>query len=472
MNWPVKPLGEICEIVSGITKDSKKQGGGFREVPYLRVANVQRLRLDLSEVKTIPAKESAISSYRLEPGDILLNEGGDRDKLGRGWIWQGQISECIHQNHVFRARIRSGEAIPKWIAYFANTNESRAYFLATGKQTTNLASISKKNLSALPVPLPSIDIQECIVSEIDTQLSRLDEMVATLQGIQAKLKQARASILKAAVEGRLVETEAELARAKGGYYEDAEELIKRVWVDSTENQPSRVRSDKGDGSFKTGLDADLPPLPTGWACFRINEVGTVQLGRQRTPKDHSGPNMCPYMRVANVFEDYIDLSDVKEMNFTLSEQENFRLEYGDILLNEGQSPHLVGRPAMWRGEVKNACFQNTLVRFRSSGAVLPLYALIVFRSQLHARRYMKIAKITTNIAHLGAQRFAAVEFPLPPLAEQRRIIHEADRRFSVLDKVESTVKASLARCALLRQAILKRAFEGRLVPAPPDRHGP
>jgi type I restriction enzyme S subunit len=227
VSWPTEPLGTICEIVSGITKDSKKQGDNYREVPYLRVANVQRLQLDLSEVKVIPAKESTIASYRLEPGDILLNEGGDRDKLGRGWIWQEQISECIHQNHVFRARIRDGKAIPKWIAYYANTNEARAYFLATGKQTTNLASISKKNLGALPVPLPPVDIQESIVAEIDTQLSRLDETVTILQGIQAKLKQARASILKAAVEGRLVETEAELARRNATDYENAEALLQR-----------------------------------------------------------------------------------------------------------------------------------------------------------------------------------------------------------------------------------------------------
>ena len=465
MSWPTEPLGAICEIVSGITKDSKKQGDNYREVPYLRVANVQRLQLDLSEVKMIPAKESTIASYRLRPGDILLNEGGDRDKLGRGWIWQGQISECIHQNHVFRARIRDGKAIPKWIAYYANTNEARAYFLESGKQTTNLASISKKNLSALPVPLPPVHVQESLVAEIDTQLSRLDEVVFTLQGIQAKLKQARASILKAAVEGRLVETEAELARRTGAYFEDVQELLERVWVESMDQQPSRGKRPKSAADCKKDLDLDLPEPPDGWTWCRIDAVGAVQLGRQRTPKDHSGPNMRPYLRVANVFEDRIDLLDVKEMNFTPEELEIYRLKKGDILLNEGQSPHLVGRPAMWRNEIENACFQNTLVRFQCYQAVLPRFALIVFRAQLHARRYMKIAKITTNIAHLGAQRFAAVEFPLAPLAEQQRIIAEVDRRFSVLDQVESTVQSSLARCGMLRQAILKRAFEGRLVPA-------
>jgi type I restriction enzyme S subunit len=226
-------------------------------------------------------------------------------------------------------------------------------------------------------------------------------------------------------------------------------------------QPPEGRKRKGaPASIKPDTEPELPEPPEGWTWVRIDAVGAVQLGRQRTPKDHTGLHMCPYMRVANVFEDRFDLTDVKEMNFTPEEQKTFRLEYGDILLNEGQSPHLVGRPAMWRGEVKNACFQNTLVRFRVTDAVLPEYAMIVFRSQLHARRYMKIAKITTNIAHLGAQRFAAVEFPLAPLAEQHRIVTEVERRFSVLDQVEATVNASLRRCGQLRQAALKRAFRG------------
>jgi type I restriction enzyme S subunit len=164
------------------------------------------------------------------------------------------------------------------------------------------------------------------------------------------------------------------------------------------------------------------------------------------------------MSAANGFEDRIDLTDVKQMNFTLEEQETFRLEFGDILLNEGQFPHFVGRPAMWRDEVSNACFQSTLVRFRATDAVLPRYALIVFHAQLHARRTMKIAKSTTNIAYLGAQSFAAVEFHLAPFAEQHRIVAEGDRRFAVLDQVVAMVNASLRRCGRLRLAVLERAF--------------
>ncbi len=349
--------------------------------------------------------------------------------------------------------------VPKFLAYqlIAKSTEILTNCTKTG---TTVSSVETNLLQLLPVWIPEESRQEAIVADLDKQLSRLDETTSTLQAIQAKIKQARASILKAAVEGRLVETEAELARRSGSYYEDAEELFERVTLEAA-TQPTEGRNRKGaPASIKPDTDPELPEPPEGWTWVRIDAVGAVQLGRQRTPKDHNGPHMCPYMRVANVFEDRIDLSDVKEMNFTPEEQETFRLEYGDILLNEGQSPHLVGRPAMWRGEVKNACFQNTLVRFRATDAVLPKFALIVFRAQLHARRYMMIAKITTNIAHLGAQRFAAVEFPLAPLGEQQRIVAEVERRFSVLDQVEATVNASLRRSGQLRQAVLKRAFGG------------
>ena len=144
------------------------------------------------------------------------------------------------------------------------------------------------------------------------------------------------------------------------------------------------------------------------------QVGDIQLGRQRSPRHHSGTHMRPYLRVANVFEDRIDTSDVLQMNFTPSEFRTYELGYGDILLNEGQSLHLVGRPAMYRDEVPGACFQNTLVRFRPYNGLDPKFALIVFLAHLHSKRFQKIARWTTTMAHLGAARFSMVEFPLPP----------------------------------------------------------
>jgi type I restriction enzyme S subunit len=177
--------------------------------------------------------------------------------------------------------------------------------------------------------------------------------------------------------------------------------------------------------------------------------------------------MRPYLRVANVFEDRIDISDVMEMNFTPAEYEVYRLQHGDILLNEGQSMELVGRPAVYRDEVPGACFTNTLVRFQCSRDLDPEYALAVFLTYLKNGRFQKIATITVNIAHLGAGRFSELEFPLPPYEEQRQIVAEVKRQLSIIQALESQIEATEKRSSRLRQSILKSAFEGRLVAQDP-----
>ena len=215
----------------------------------------------------------------------------------------------------------------------------------------------------------------------------------------------------------------------------------------------------------TSLDsAALPKLPSRWTWARVDETGRVDLGRQRAPQHHRGPHMRPYLRVQNVYEARIDLSDVKEMNFTPAEFETFALHSGDLLLNEGQSRELVGRPAIYRGEVPGACFQNTLVRYRHRDFVLPEYALIVFRAYMRTGRFQRISKQTTNIAHLSAGRFAKLEFPLPPLAEQKRIVAKVDELMALCDRLEAQQQERETRHAALARASLSR-FDDAPTPA-------
>jgi type I restriction enzyme, S subunit len=177
-------------------------------------------------------------------------------------------------------------------------------------------------------------------------------------------------------------------------------------------------------------------LPADWTWCRVDEVGDLKLGRQRSPENHAGPHMRPYLRVANVFEGRIDTSDVLTMNFDPDEVERFLLRPGDVLLNEGQSAELVGRAAIYRGEVPGACFQNTLIRFRPRDAVIPEFALIVFRAYLRTGRFRREAQQTTNIAHLSLGRLAAIEFPLPPRAEQACIVARVDQLMVLCDELE------------------------------------
>ncbi|MCA1706669.1 MAG: restriction endonuclease subunit S, partial [Actinobacteria bacterium] len=201
--WTWTTLGEIAEIRGGVTKDAKRQADpSFVEVPYLRVANVQRGRLDLRKVTTIRVPPETVHALRLEPGDVLLNESGDRDKLGRGWVWDGQIDDCIHQNHVFRARLHD-EFDPYFVSTHANT-WGRAWFEKHGRQTTNLASINLGTLKQLPVPAPPRPEQEAIVVELRRTEDARQRLMASISQARKRAASLRRSILAAAFAGHLV----------------------------------------------------------------------------------------------------------------------------------------------------------------------------------------------------------------------------------------------------------------------------
>ncbi len=208
--------------------------------------------------------------------------------------------------------------------------------------------------------------------------------------------------------------------------------------------------------------------PSHWKHMTIADAGESRLGLQRSPSRHEGSNMKPYLRVANVFEARIDLADVKEMHFTTDEERRYLLEPGDILLNEGQSPEFLGRPAMWTGQAHEMYFTNSLIRFRARAEVLPEWALLVFRRHMHAGRFRRESRVTTNIAHLALGRFQSVEFPLPPIDEQRLILAEVERRLSLVDAAERAIEHDLRKVGALRRALLVSAFSGRLVHQDPN----
>ncbi|HHC6556632.1 TPA: restriction endonuclease subunit S [Vibrio parahaemolyticus] len=201
-SWTWVRLARITEVVSGVAKGSKTKSEVVTR-PYLRVANVQRGYLDLSEIKEITVPVDKAESLVLKPGDILFNEGGDIDKLGRGWIWEGQVINCIHQNHVFRARVYSSDLEPKYISHYGNSR-GKEYFLREGTQSVNLANINKTTLSLLPVPLPPKEEQKEIVRLVDQYFAFADTIEAQVKKAQTRVDNLTQSILAKAFRGELV----------------------------------------------------------------------------------------------------------------------------------------------------------------------------------------------------------------------------------------------------------------------------
>ena len=202
--WQYVRLSEIALIGSGMSVSKSRKLTNPIQIPYLSVANVQRGELDLSRVKTMEIAHSQLPRLALRRWDVLFNEGGDRDKLGRGWVWEAQVEPCITQNHVFRASpFFESHPHSKWISYWGNSF-GQLYFEAQGKQTTNLASINKTVLSKFPIPLPPIAEQEEIIRRLEGQMAIVDHLERDVTSSLGQLSAMRQSILKKAFSGQLV----------------------------------------------------------------------------------------------------------------------------------------------------------------------------------------------------------------------------------------------------------------------------
>ena len=190
--WSVRSLVDVAEIRTGIAKNSNISVIDPVLVHYLRVANVQDGFLDLSEMSKIQVSRNDLTRYAVLPGDMLMNEGGDLDKLARGSIWRGEFSPCVHQNHVFVVRCGSTLS-PEFLSVWTGTAPARRYFLLAGKQTTNLASINKTALGRLPVAVPSYPEQRAIagaLSDVNALIGGLDQLIAKKRDLkQAAMQQ-------------------------------------------------------------------------------------------------------------------------------------------------------------------------------------------------------------------------------------------------------------------------------------------
>jgi type I restriction enzyme S subunit len=200
-HWEVTRLKFVADVQTGVAKGKDLAGRSVVSVPYLRVANVQDGYVDLADVAMIDLPVEELERYRLRNGDVLMNEGGDFDKLGRGHIWRAEIEPCIHQNHVFAVRPRLVSA--EWLNTVTGSAYAQFYFMGRSKQTTNLASSSSSNIMELPVVLPPVDEQSQLLRFIEREARRADTLVVAATSATALLQERRAALISAAVTGQI-----------------------------------------------------------------------------------------------------------------------------------------------------------------------------------------------------------------------------------------------------------------------------
>jgi len=415
VTWMDIQLGQVIDYGS---TEKVEPGAISAETWVLELEDIEKGSSKLISRKTFAERKSKSTKNRFLAGDVLY--GKLRPYLNK-IVVADKSGVCTTEILPLKPNCAvNGRYLFYWLKHprFLDYVQAVSYGV-------NMPRLGTADGKAAPFVLAPLLEQERIIHKLDAVFVRVDACRERLKNAVDILKRFRQSVLAAATSG---------------------ELTKNWRNDS-------ATSDNG--------------LPAPWYFCKIKEAGAVQLGRQRSPKFHSGENMRPYLRVANVFEDRLDLSDVMEMDFSAEDFERYQLHVGDILLNEGQSPELLGRPAMYRGEMPGVCFTNTLIRFQAYDHVDPCYALFVFRNQMHSGRYISEGAITTNIAHLGAGRFSNIEFPLPPKLEQEEIVKRVNKLFSFANTLEARLDKALTAVDRLTPALLAKAFRGELVPQDP-----
>lgn len=211
-NWAVAPFDKVAVVIGGVTKGRDLRGRDVVTCPYLAVANVQRGFFKLAELKTIQIGTEELNKYLVKEGDLLITEGGDWDKVGRTAIWRGGVENCLHQNHVFKARVPSPSLLNEWVELVFNSGVGRDYFAGASKQTTNLASINMTQLRSFPMPIPPLDEQRAVLAKLDA-LTAAAGMWREKLGRKQRLASLLAGATVAAFTGIAIEQEEEPMKA-------------------------------------------------------------------------------------------------------------------------------------------------------------------------------------------------------------------------------------------------------------------
>lgn len=442
--WRWAQIGQLYEVIGGGTPSTKVSEYWEGDIPWISSADIDDAH-NIKPRRYITRDAIDDSATNLVPaGSIIVVT-----RVGLGKVALAKEQLCFSQDSQGLIE-RKGFVKPEYALHYLSQATQEFKYKSRG---TTIVGVTKKQLKELQFPLAPLPEQERIVAEIEKQFTRLDQAVASLRRLQGNLARYKASVLKAACDGRLVPQD------PGD--EPAAALLARILAE----RRAQWQAANPGKKYKEAAGVDtavVPDLPEGWVWARVDQLSEVRLGRQRSPKNHRGAHMHPYLRAANATWDGVDLSDVMEMNFRPIELEIYRLKKGDILLSEASgSANEVGKPFIWKEQIQDCCFQNTLIRVRLLN-MSPDYLHLHFFTDALTGRFGRIAK-GVGIHHLGANRLAEMPVAIPPLAEQERIVAEVERRLSVITVTEQAITANLARAERLRQCILHRAFTGRLV---------
>jgi type I restriction enzyme S subunit len=403
IGWQSKTLAEVTELITdGSHNPPPAQDEG---IPMLSARNISQAGIDLNAGFRLVSEKDFLEEARRagpQPGDVLLTIVGT---IGRtAVVSEHHLPFCLQRSV---ALLRPKDDLnPAYLNYWIQAPRLQRFFALNARGTAQ-KGVYLKTLKAAPVDYPDPEEQKRICAELDNSLSRANACIRQLESVQAKLKQARASILKAAVEGRLV----------------------------------------GDG-IKTEIQ------------YKPYSVKEICLSKPSNGKSVPTGNGFPVLRLTAMKDGRIDATETKLGAWTEESAKSYGVQQGDFFVMRGNgSLSRVGDAAIAMDAGINAAFPDTMIRLQPDPQIcLPEYLLLCWRSPGMRSQIERLAKTTAGIYKINQRDISSFRINLPDLESQRSIRLEVERRFSVLDQVEATVNASLRRCGQLRQAVLKRAF--------------
>jgi len=409
------------------------------DAPFIGMEHVEAHTMKL--LGTVPAATMKSSAVHFKPGDVLY--GRLRPYLNKVFrpTFEGL---CSAEFIVFPENERIDG---RYLQYFLNSGAFVRF--ATHLNAGDRPRVDFDQIAPYKIPVPSLAHQREIVAEIEKQFSRLDEAVTNLQRVKANLKRYKASVLKAAVEGRLVETEASLAHREGRTFETGERLLQRILAE-------RRAKWAGRGKYKepvAAITTDLPALPEGWAWTTMPQLGELNRGKSKhRPRDDKSLYGGPYP--------FIQTGDVRRSDGTITEFTQTYSEFGlaqSRLWPPSTLCITIAANIAETGILKmQACFPDSVVGFIPHlGSPTVEYVECFIRT---ARDGLDRFASATAQKNINLEVLEPVAVPTPPLAEQTRIVAEVDRHLSIIREVEAEVNANLQRAQALRQAILSKAF--------------
>jgi type I restriction enzyme S subunit len=435
-------LGEIAEFIMGQAPPGNASNFDGRGTIFVKAGEFGPTHPVVREWTTKPLRFS-------KTGDVLICVvGATAGKLNLG------IDSAIGRSV---AAIRPNAETFDRFVYLQL--QPKVLELRAGSTGSAQGVINRQMLANIEMILPPLSEQRRIVAEIEKQFTRLEAGVAALRRVQANLKRYRAAVLKAACEGRLVPTEAELAKTgkRKAKFETGEALLARILTERRQNWQAR-------GKYKEPVAPDttnLPPLPEGWTWATIEQLSTrVQYGSSaKTNEDSTG---IPVLRMGNIQDGKFDFDKLKYLPKAHDEFPELLLARGDLLFNRTNSAELVGKTAVFKDTPHPCSFASYLIRVRFGSGCVPDFVSYFINSVFGRAWIADVVSQQVGQANVNGTKLQALAIPLPSLAEQTRIVAEVERRLSVVEELEAVVSANLQRATRLRQSILQKAFTGEL----------